>query len=134
MARIIWNRTTPAELAVDDGRQCRTLDDVVESVAEEAGVNLSRLRPMARLLVRTRNTLYRLVVVGPGPAVVVQGGKYFSQATEVLFCGSSLGGSALKARWIGLGFRMELFGPDNRVITSPVLSIEIESGSLHGVH
>ena len=110
----------------------QTIANFVEAAIEAEGLSLDSLRPMSRLVVRTRNTLYRLVVLGPGPSVLVQGGCYFPEAREAQLCGSSLGGSMLKTYWIGVGFRMELSGPTEHVVTSPVRSIEVERDSVHG--
>jgi hypothetical protein len=86
---------------------------------------------MSRLVVRTLNTVYRVVVLGPGPSVLVQGGSYFREPTEVRFDGSRLG-RTLKTEWIGLGFSMQLSGPSGHVLTSTVRSVEIEDTSVHG--
>jgi hypothetical protein len=110
-------RTMPAEL-VPNGT--------------EEGLSLAGLRPMARLRVRTRNTLYRLVLLGPGPTVLVQGGRHFPEPTEVRFCGSSLGGIELTADWIGVGFAMELATTTRHILTSSVCSIEVEDESVYG--
>lgn len=132
MARSIDNRSNLGERDLTVVRESRTLESFVEAATDREGLSLASLRPNARLLVRTRNTLYRLVVLGPGPTVLVEGGWYFPELTEAQFYGSSLGGSALKTYWIGLGFQMELSGPTGRVVTSPIRSIDVEGDSVHG--
>lgn len=95
-------------------------------------VNLNNLPPNARLVVRTWNSLYRLVVLEPRPEVLVQGGLHFQGPTEVLFRGARRTDGALKPRRIVVGLRMEVWGPAGSIVTSPVRSIEIEVASLHG--
>ena len=132
MVPSVYNRSNRVEPSSRGGHEPRTLERFVEAVTEAEGLGLSSLRPMTRLLVRTRNTLYRLVVLGPQPTVLVQGGSYFPQPTAVQLYGSSLGGGPLKTHWIGVGFRMELSGPTEHVVTSLVHSIEVEADSVHG--
>ncbi|MGH9256669.1 MAG: hypothetical protein ACRD3C_19085 [Vicinamibacterales bacterium] len=105
-------------------RAC-TLDGFTAEVSSCEGLYLRDLEPIATLAVRTMNSLYRLVVLQPPTRVLVQGGAFFPDPTEVTLCGSSLGGSCLKMEWIGPGFRMEIYGPTGRIVTSPVRSISI---------
>jgi hypothetical protein len=132
MARSIYDRSNPNAQALQGWHRAQTLESFVRAVTDAEGLRLASLRPMSRLVVRTTNTLYRLVILEPRPSVLLQGGGYFPAATEVQFCGSSLGGSLLRTHWIGVGFQMELSGPAGRIVTSPVRSIEVEGDSVHG--
>jgi len=99
---------------------------------EPTGLNLANLSPMSRLVVRTRNSLYRITVFEPPSAVLLQGGKFFPERTEVRLSGCILGTSSLRTHWIRVGRRVELYGPTGRIVTSPVRSIQIERDSVHG--
>lgn len=110
-----------------------TLDwyrDVVEDIE---GVHLCRLPPFTTLLVRTMNSLYR-VVITQGPEVYVQGGAFFPVPTSASLDGASIGGSCLRVGWIGVGLLMEIRSGGRRFITSPVRSIATEQASSSVVH
>jgi hypothetical protein len=92
-------------------------------MASAGGVDLCELPPCTRLLVRTVNSLYRLVIVRP-PEVCVQGGAFFPQPTAARLVGASrVPGGWLKVGWIGVGLRIELRSRDQYVVTSPVRAI-----------
>jgi len=107
-------------------RAC-TLDGFGEEVSSGQGVSLSDLDPITMVAVRTMNSLYRIFVLQPPTRVVLQGGKFFPDPTEVTLSGSSLGGSFLKMAWIGPGFCMEIYGPAGRIVTSPIRDIDLPS-------
>ena len=94
------------------------------------GVNLRQLPPLTTLLVRTWNSLYRVVVMD-GSSVYVQGGAFFREPTLAQLDGASWDGCSLVVGWIGVGLVMELRDGARRVMTSPVLTITTERhGSL----
>ena len=99
-----------------------TLDGFVQSAAAGDGVSLRDLEPRTTLIVRTRNTIYR-IIVSRNSAILVQGGQFFPDATVANLDGSSAGGSFLKIAWIGVGMRMEISAGDRRIVTSPVRAI-----------
>ena len=93
------------------------------------GLQVDRLCELDELLVRTRNSLYRIVAIIPMRGeVMVQGGRFFPELTRAKLLGASLGGSFLKQRGIYVGFRMEIHVGLETIITSDVQSIEIVSG------
>jgi hypothetical protein len=93
---------------------------------QDAGVQTDTLRDMDRILVKTRNSTYEVIVhSGATGDVTVRGGKLFPVFTRVLLSGSSLGGSFLKQRGIYVGFRMELFVDGETIITSPSTAISV---------
>lgn len=102
-----------------------TLDGFVQSTASGAGVSLHDLEPLTTLIVHTCNTSYR-VIVSRKSAILVQGGRFFPDATAAHLDGSSAGGSFLKIAWIGVGMRMEISVGDRRIVTSPVRAIATE--------
>ncbi|MBI4886766.1 MAG: hypothetical protein HY824_06715, partial [Acidobacteria bacterium] len=79
-----------------------TLDGFAAAFEGVEGVSLRDLEPLTTLLVRTRNSLYRLVI-SRQTAVFVQGGAFFPEMTDARLDGASLGGSFLKMGWIGVG-------------------------------
>jgi hypothetical protein len=103
-----------------------TLDGFVGELADASGINLHDVDPLTTLLVRTRNSTYR-VIVSQGTSVIVQGGQFFPDATPARIDGSGFGGSLLKTAWIGIGFRMEIFANGERIITTPVREVTIEA-------
>ncbi len=110
-------------------RRC-TLDGFRQEADESDGMDLSQLEPLTRLKVQTCNTLYRLTILSPWEAkVIVQGGQFFAEPAEANLCGSSYGGCMLKTRWIGLGMRMEIYGKQGPIVTSPVRSVHTEGDS-----
>src|SRR5262245_29405659 len=77
------------------------------------GVLLPHLAPHDRLIVRTRNSTYEIVVMVPYIAsVMVRGGAFFPEFTPARLAGSSLGGSFLKLHGVYAGFQMELVTDD----------------------
>lgn len=102
-----------------------TLDGFVGETVGAPGIDLHDLDPLTTLVVRTRNSTYR-VIVSQGTSVIVQGGQFFPDATAARIDGSGFGGSLLKTAWIGVGFRMEIFARGERIITTPVRDVTIE--------
>lgn len=105
-----------------------TLDGFVGAAGDAPGIYLHDLDPLTTLLVRTRNSTYR-VIVSQGTSVLVQGGQFFPVTTAARIDGSGFGGSLLKTAWIGVGFRMEIFANGERIITTPVRDVTIEGRS-----
>lgn len=102
-----------------------TLDGFVDGLADAPGIHLRDLDPLTVLLVRTRNSTYR-VIVSHGTSVLVQGGRFFPETTPARLDGSGLGGSLLKSGWIGVGFRMEIVASGERIVTTPVRDVTVE--------
>ena len=91
------------------------------------GVLVDRLLVHDRLSVRTRHSLYELIVTDPhATTVLVRGGAYFPEFTSVRVAGCSLGGSFLKLHGIYVGFRIELLSGTQVIITSPVETISLK--------
>ncbi|HWP99046.1 MAG TPA: hypothetical protein VNK92_01125 [Vicinamibacterales bacterium] len=93
------------------------------------GVQVEQLGELERLLVRTRHSIYEIVVLPGGTGeVLVRGGRYFPAFTRALLDGSSAGGTFLKQRGIYRGLRLEFVCGARRVITSPVEAVTIAPG------
>jgi hypothetical protein len=88
------------------------------------GLLVTDLQPLDRLVVRTLNSTYEIVVMTPGTAdIAVRGGAFFASLTRARLIGCSLGGSLIKLHSIHVGFRMEIATDDQPIITSPVQAI-----------
>jgi hypothetical protein len=96
--------------------------NIEQSKALEVGIDVHKLPAGTTVLVITKNNLYKLVKAAERKHVIAQGGKYLLEPTEVVFTGSTFGGSMLKIGWIGYGMLMEMFLLDQnkRIKTSPV--------------
>jgi hypothetical protein len=105
----------------------------MHTLEETQGLNLSVLKTGTKLYVETRNSFYELRIV-EGKQVEIFGGTRhdgstrYAKPTNVIFHGSTWGGSSIKVDWLGIDMHME-FGVDGRktLTTSGVKRIEIES-------
>ena len=102
-----------------------TLDRFCDLADHTAGIRLRELPPFTTLLVETVNSLYR-VVITRWPEVYIQGGAFFPDPTSAHIDGSSIGGSALKVDWIGVGLVVEIRSGGRHIITSRVRAITTE--------
>jgi hypothetical protein len=90
------------------------------------GIQVNDLTALERLIVRTENSTYEIVVLSPSAgSVLVRGGVYFPVLMPARLAGSSLGGSFLKLRSVHVGFRLEFNTERGFIITSPVRVIEV---------
>ncbi len=106
-----------------------TLERFCDDIRRGSGVDVGGLKPLTRLSVRTKNTLYKLIVLSPEEStVLIQGGR-FAEPVEASLGGSGHGGYLLKTRWIGVGMRMEIHGKDGPIVTSRVCSVQAEDES-----
>ena len=109
-----------------------TLDGFAEDVANADGIHVRDVETLATLLARTENSVYRIIPLEAGSSrVLIQGGRFFPEPTEVRFAGSGFGGSFLKLGWIGLGLRMEILWDGQRIITSRVRGIQLQRDTAH---
>lgn len=91
------------------------------------GVQIDQLHELDHLSVQTRNSVYEIVVTSPATAeVLVRGGSRLPSFTPARLCGSSIGGSVVKHAGIYRGFRLELELEGRRILTSAVISIELD--------
>ena len=68
----------------------RTLDGFVDAVSQADGIALLEVDAFTTLLVRSRNSLYRITILTPHlREVVVQGGAFFPERTRACVSGSS---------------------------------------------
>jgi hypothetical protein len=103
------------------------VDPKIAHLSSRRGVDLRSLPPGTELVVDTRNSRYRLMMLEDGMNALVQGGPYFGQETVARVEGSILRGSLLKTGWIGLGLHLEISACGQRIVTSRVRSIKIDN-------
>jgi hypothetical protein len=90
------------------------------------GVQIDHREDMERLAIRTSNSHYEITIIeGRSGEVLVRGGPFFPELTPARLAGATLGGSFCKLRGIYVGFRMEINANGQRIITTPVESIEV---------
>ena len=107
-------------------RYC-TLEGVVEISPALEGVILGTLEVCDMIHARTRNNDYEIFMLDPKSGrALVRGGEYFAEPMEVIVSGSTFGGCMLKAGWLGVGLRMEIYANGQRTVTSPVQSLRVE--------
>ena len=112
----------------------RTLDGFASQLGDADGVDVRELAPGAIVIMRTRHSRYRLVVVEPKTQrVLVNGGEWFPEPTEAQLVGATGGGSMLKPGWIGVGLRVELLRMNQPITTSPVDDVTVERSPLDAI-
>jgi hypothetical protein len=90
------------------------------------GVQVDRMEDMEKLVIRTRNSLYEIIIIdGRSGEILVRGGQFFPELTPARLAGATLGGSFCKMRGIYTGFRMEINADGQRTVTTPVESIAV---------
>jgi hypothetical protein len=90
------------------------------------GVLVPHLAPHDRLIVRTRNSTYEIIVTVPHTSsVMVRGGTFFPDFTAARVVGSSMGGGFLKLHGVYPGLQMELATDDLPVITTRVRTVSV---------
>ena len=103
-----------------------TLEGVALSSTATEGVSIDSLEPGTTLVINTRKSSYRFVILFHPGLVLVKGGAMFPEATVVRLEGATAGGSALKMGWILVGFQMEMWLGFLRIRSSRVRSMSIE--------
>ncbi|HEY1304426.1 MAG TPA: hypothetical protein VGF24_12785 [Vicinamibacterales bacterium] len=89
------------------------------------GVYVDDVDPGTLIVVHTRRSCYRFLVTHDHCATAI-GGSVFPEPTEVRIVGSTVGGSIIKAGWIGVGLRLELSSGLTRITTSCVRFLSLE--------
>jgi RNA polymerase-binding transcription factor DksA len=94
-----------------------TVDDVV----------LESLNPFDRILLRTYNSDYRILLLDPQTGrALVEGGDYLVEPNEALLRGSAVPGSEFKAGLISVGSRLELWVGEKVLLTSTIKSVHVK--------
>ena len=90
------------------------------------GVQVDRMQDMEKLEVRTRNSLYEITIIdGLSGEILLRGGSFLPELTPANLQGATLGGSICKLRGIYEGLLMEINVDGQRLVTTPVESIEV---------
>lgn len=98
-----------------------------ESAPSLSGISLETLTTFDTMLVRTRNSNYRFLMLDPRAGrALVEGGSHFGEPEEALLSGSFLGDCSFKPGWMGIGCRIQMWVGNTFVSTSPVQSFRIE--------
>jgi hypothetical protein len=131
-------RDRPAEHGIPSDvhliASARTLDGFACQLGDADGVDVRELAAGAIVIVRTRNSCYRLVMLEPETQrVLVSGGDWFPEPTEAQLVGATGGGNMLKTGWIGAGLRMELRHTNQPITTSLVDAVTIDSSPLDAI-
>ena len=101
------------------------MDEIIELCHQQdaqGGIDMGKLPPGTKILVRTKNHLYVMEKLDHGPErILIKGGDYFPTPTAATFAGSTFGGTCIRTGWIGYEMHME-FHFDNlkRIVTTPV--------------
>jgi hypothetical protein len=105
----------------------RDLDGVIEISPLLEGVALTALEACDTIHVRTRDSDYEITMLDPKSGrALVRGGECFTEPMEATVSGSTFGGCMLKAGWLGVRLRMEIYVNGQRTVTSPIQSLRVE--------
>ena len=103
------------------------LGGVIEISPLLEGVTLMAMEACDTIHVRTRNSVYEILMLYPKSGrALVRGGECFTEPVEATMSGSTFGGCILMTGWLGVGLRMEIYVNGQRAVTSPVQSLRIE--------
>jgi hypothetical protein len=104
-----------------------TLDEFVREVSNTGGLSVHALQPLTTVLVDTRNSVYRIILLPGGHSrILIQGGQFFPDFVEAHLAGSSFGGSFLKTGWIGVGLHLEIHSAGTCIVTSRIHSVNVQ--------
>ena len=109
------------------GEKHATLERFALRSGTTEGVSIDALAPGTTLVVSTRNSDYRFVILFDPCLVLVKGGAMFPETTVVRLEGATAGGSALKMGWILVGCQIEMWLGPVRIRSSRVRSVSIEN-------
>lgn len=109
------------------------LDSLVSEVQEREGIEIDRLDPGTKLVIKTRNSTYNIEVVDKTKVLItggkrVNGSARYSKPTSVIIVGATFGGSVIKVGWIGEDMNMEIYEHATKkrvLVTTPVKAATI---------
>lgn len=88
---------------------------------------LESLAEFDTILVRTRNSNYRFLLLDPGTGrALAEGGKSLEEPREVLVSGSTLPRCRFKFGSIAIGYMLEMWIDEQVIRTSPIQSVSLE--------
>ena len=96
-----------------------------ESSADD--LSLESLNAFDTIVLRTHNSLYRILLLEPKIGrVLVEGGEYLREPSEGLIKGSAVPGFRFKGGVISIGSRLEIWVDEKVFLTSPVKAIHVQ--------
>lgn len=91
------------------------------------GIQIDELHPLDTVSVHTHNSVYQIVVRDPESGeILVRGGSRIPAFKPGHLSGCSIGGAVLKRGGIYPGFRLEIEIEGKRLLTSPVVSVDLD--------
>ena len=105
----------------------QTLEHCAQELGNAQGVSIESLRRGTVVILHTRNSAYRLMIVDAPSHMVIANGGHFQDPTYACLQGARAGGNCLKSGWLCVGLRAELTVGRWQVVTSPVESIVVQS-------
>lgn len=91
------------------------------TTSSDGAIRLEACRGLEWILMKTRNSVYELVVLaGDVGEVMIRGGRFFPEFQRAIVVGSIFGGSGVKVRTICVGLHLELCVDGKRLVTSRV--------------
>jgi len=97
-------------------------------------VMLESLNAFDTIIVKTHNSLYRILLLDPKTGrVLVDGGEYLVEPSEALLKGSASVGSEFKVGTISVGCRLEMWVDESVFLTSPIESLQVKHEHLKTV-
>jgi hypothetical protein len=104
-----------------------TFDDLAMKSGVGGGVMINALDIGSVLTVWTKHSCYRFVIVDPSARLArVTGGSLFPEPTDVRIEGATVGGSMIKAGWVGVGLRIEFMAGTRQITTSRVKFLSVD--------
>jgi len=92
------------------------------------GIQIDELDDCEMVVAQTTNTVYEITVrCARTGDVLVCGGKRFPEGTRAQIMGATCGGPTVKVLGIYVGMSIEFLCQSRRVVTSPVLSVKVQS-------
>jgi hypothetical protein len=108
-----------------------TFDDFAVKSGVGGGVWIDALDIGSVLTVWTQHSCYRFEIVDASARLArVTGGSLFPEATDVRIQGATVGGSMIKAGWVGVGLRMEFMAGARQITTSRVKFLSVDDAPL----
>jgi cyclohexyl-isocyanide hydratase len=120
------SRTARRRAVGPTGEWRGTPEGAALTTEDARGVAVDALDAGTTLVVQTRNSQYRFVVLFDPQFVVVRGGAMFPEATVVRLDGATTGRGAVRRGWILVGRRLQMWRGTVRIRSSAVRSVTIE--------
>lgn len=121
-------RINETRLDVDPATSlCVNCSGISNERSSAVDIVLENLSPFDTILLRTRNSDYRILLLDPKTGrALVEGGSYLIEPSEAVVRGSAVPGSPLKVGAIGMGTRLEMWVNERVLRTSPITSVELK--------